>query len=231
MSVNFYTGANNITVKNTLTDELKTSYDEAVELVNKLGSDATVEGSVAQRLAAIVANAPEKYDTLKEIATWIESDTDGAAKMQADIATLEADKLDKTSVSSWAKASAKPNYTASEISMTDGTNVENAIGTINSNMSGFFQKRISSSVVGSTGTYTTKLSNGCYMIITDQGGALAFQGAYLVWVAVYDTGCKVVELVKNDYLTVTIATDGTLTIKNSWAAAAYYLTINRLASN
>ena len=115
---------------NDLTDELKTSYDDAVELVNKLGADATVEGSVAQRLAAIVANAPEKYDTLKEIATWIESDTDGAAKMQADIATLEADKLDKTSVSSWAKASTKPEYAASEINMTDGTSVESAIDTL-----------------------------------------------------------------------------------------------------
>ena len=134
MSVNFYTGANQITVKNTLTDELKTSYDDAVELVNKLGGDATVEGSVAQRIAAIVANAPEKYDTLKEIATWIESDTDGAAKMQADIATLEVDKLDKTSVSSWAKASTKPNYTASEINLSDGTSVESAISTLNSNI-------------------------------------------------------------------------------------------------
>ena len=134
MSVNFYTGANQVIVKNTLTDELKTSYDDAVELVNKLGGDATVEGSVAQRIAAIVANAPEKYDTLKEIATWIESDTDGAAKMQADIATLETDKLDKTSVSSWAKASTKPEYTASEINMANGTNVESTISTLNLNM-------------------------------------------------------------------------------------------------
>lgn len=105
------------------------------------------------------------------------------------------------------------------------------IDTLNSNMSGFFQKRISSSVVGTTGTYTTKLSNGCYMIITDQGGALTFQGAYLVWVTGYDAGCKVVELVKNEYLTVAVTTDGTLTITNSWPAAGYYLTINRLANN
>ena len=69
------------------------------------------------------------------------------------------------------------------------------------------------------------------MIITDQGGALTFQGAYLVWVTGYDAGCKVVELVKTEYLTVAVATDGTLTITNSWAAAGYYLTINRLANN
>lgn len=133
MSVNFYTGSNQITVKNTLTDELKTSYDEAVELVNKLGADATVEGSVAQRLAAIVADAPERYDTLKEIATWIESDTDGAAKMQSDISTLEADKLDKTDIATWAKASTKPNYTASEVNLANGTSVESAISTLTSN--------------------------------------------------------------------------------------------------
>lgn len=128
---------------NDLTNELKTTYDDAVELVNKLGADATVEGSVAQRLAAIVANAPEKYDTLKEIATWIESDTDGAAKMQADIATLNANKLNKTDIATWAKASTKPDYTASEINLANGTSVESAIGTLNSNLNGFVYKMLS----------------------------------------------------------------------------------------
>lgn len=138
---------------NDLTNELKTTYDDAVELVNKLGADATVEGSVAQRLAAIVANAPEKYDTLKEIATWIESDTDGAAKMQADIATLEADKLNKTEISSWAKASTKPAYTASEINMTNGASVESAIATLNSNLETEQEYNSTSEITSSDGYY------------------------------------------------------------------------------
>ena len=150
---------------NDLTNELKTTYDDAVELVNKLGADATVEGSVAQRLAAIVANAPEKYDTLKEIATWIESDTDGAAKMQADIATLNANKLNKTDIATWAKASTKPDYTASEINLANGTSVENAIGTINSN-------KLNGTIYLSGGDANV-LQNGLYMLNV-WGGAEAW---------------------------------------------------------
>ena len=59
-----------------------------------LNSDKTVEGSVAYTAAAavaeIVAGADASFDTLKEIADWIKSDTTGAAKMAADIDALEA---------------------------------------------------------------------------------------------------------------------------------------------
>lgn len=59
-----------------------------------LNSDKTVAGSVAHTAAAavaeIVAGADVSFDTLKEIADWIKSDTTGAAKMAADIDALEA---------------------------------------------------------------------------------------------------------------------------------------------
>lgn len=59
-----------------------------------LNSDKTVAGSVAHTAAAavaeIVAGADASFDTLKEIADWIKSDTTGAAKMAADIDALEA---------------------------------------------------------------------------------------------------------------------------------------------
>lgn len=42
----------------------------------------------AEEVAKVVAGASESFDTLKEIADWIENDTTGAAKMANDIADL-----------------------------------------------------------------------------------------------------------------------------------------------
>lgn len=62
----------------------------AIEVLN---SGSEVEGSVAHTVAAevakVVANAPEDFDTLKEVADWIANDTTGAAAMQTDIAGLK----------------------------------------------------------------------------------------------------------------------------------------------
>ena len=43
----------------------------------------------AEEVAKIVAGADQSYDTLKEIADWIMSDTTGAAKMATDITALQ----------------------------------------------------------------------------------------------------------------------------------------------
>ena len=60
----------------------------------------------AAEVAKIVADADASFDTLKEIADWIMSDTTGAASMTADIAALEAKLagVDKTVVDSIAAA-------------------------------------------------------------------------------------------------------------------------------
>ena len=50
----------------------------------------------AEEVAKIVAGADASYDTLKEIADWIMSDTTGAAKMANDIATLNSLVGDKS---------------------------------------------------------------------------------------------------------------------------------------
>lgn len=67
--------------------------EDAIALLNN--SDATVQGSVkyavAQGIAEIVASADARYDTLKEIADWILSDTTGAAAMSARINQATAD--------------------------------------------------------------------------------------------------------------------------------------------
>lgn len=60
----------------------------AIEVLNGEG-DGSVKKQVADAVAGVIASAPEDFDTLKEVADWIASDTTGAAKMQADIARLD----------------------------------------------------------------------------------------------------------------------------------------------
>jgi hypothetical protein len=62
--------------------------EDAIGVLNGEG-DGSVKKSVADAIAGVVANAPEDFDTLKEVADWIGKDTTGAAQMQADIATLK----------------------------------------------------------------------------------------------------------------------------------------------
>lgn len=64
----------------------------------KLNGEESVEGSVkytaaqaaAKKVAEVVAGADASFDTLKEIADWIMSDSTGAAGMAADIDELQA---------------------------------------------------------------------------------------------------------------------------------------------
>ncbi len=68
--------------------------EDAIVVLNGEG-EGSVNKKVADAIAGVVASAPEDFDTLKEVADWIASDTTGAAKMQADIARLDgADTVD-----------------------------------------------------------------------------------------------------------------------------------------
>ena len=63
----------------------------------------------------------QAYDTLKEVAEWIESDTSGAAAMQKDIADLKSNKADKaTSLAGYGITDA---YTKTEVDSIE-TNLE-----------------------------------------------------------------------------------------------------------
>lgn len=66
---------------------------EAEAAITTLNGDSSTTGSVAKTvadaIAALVAGAPENFDTLKEIADWITNDTTGAAQMANDINTLK----------------------------------------------------------------------------------------------------------------------------------------------
>lgn len=59
--------------------------------IDTLNGDKTVSGSVAYQIAQIVSDAPEAYDTLREIATWITTHADDAATMNANIAQNTSD--------------------------------------------------------------------------------------------------------------------------------------------
>lgn len=84
-------------------EELKAVSDKAnanasaIEVLNGTG-EGSVSKQVADAIAGVVANADEDFDTLKEVADWIASDTTGAAKMQSDIATLMGDSTKEGSV-------------------------------------------------------------------------------------------------------------------------------------
>lgn len=58
-----------------------------------VGSDTgkSARAIAAEEVAKVVANADASFDTLKEIADWILSDTTGAAKMASDISSIQTE--------------------------------------------------------------------------------------------------------------------------------------------
>lgn len=76
-------------------DSTVTTIETAVETLIGEDTNKTARAIAAEEVAKIVAGANASYDTLKEIADWIMSDTTGAAKMQSDIASLQSTKADK----------------------------------------------------------------------------------------------------------------------------------------
>ena len=63
---------------------------DAVTLASaKAYTDTTAKSAAAEAVAAVVAGADSDFDTLKEVADWIMSDTTGAAALQTDVAGLK----------------------------------------------------------------------------------------------------------------------------------------------
>lgn len=104
-------------------------------------ADKSVRAISAEEVAKIVAGANESYDTLKEIADWIMSDTTGAAKMANDIASALSQIGEKASEgkeatgiykliadeASRADAAEKANKKAIEDEVTRATGVEEGL--------------------------------------------------------------------------------------------------------
>ena len=87
--------ATTLTSANTYAD----TQDAATLASAKAYTDTTAKYAAAEAVAAVVAGADSDFDTLKEVADWIMSDTTGAAALQTDVAGL------KTKVSTLESAS------------------------------------------------------------------------------------------------------------------------------
>ena len=89
--------ANAISSAKTYADSLNTAMDGRVNVLETsistlVGEDTgkSVRSVSAEEVAKIVNGADTRYDTLKEIADWIISDTTGSAQMANDISALKA---------------------------------------------------------------------------------------------------------------------------------------------
>lgn len=97
----------------------------AIATLNGTGN-GSVSKTVADKIAEVIDDAPDDFDTLKEIADWIANDTTGAAKMQSDIGDLKTrttaiegkvSALESTSSSQGANV----NHILTALGMTSGT--------------------------------------------------------------------------------------------------------------
>ena len=63
--------------------------------IDTLNGDATVEGSVEQKIADAISTSPEDYARLQEIIAWLDEHSDDQATILDELARLETDKQDK----------------------------------------------------------------------------------------------------------------------------------------
>ena len=86
---NVQIGGTNLSISNKAVNiETDSTYNATT---NKIATVKTVTDKAAEVVAGIVAGADTKYDTLKEIADYIASDTTGAAQMSTNIAQNASD--------------------------------------------------------------------------------------------------------------------------------------------
>ena len=77
-----------ITTASTVTAQLKAVTD-AIGTIQGDDTSLSMRNIAANEVAKVVANAPENFDTLKEIADWITSDNTGAAGISNDVTELK----------------------------------------------------------------------------------------------------------------------------------------------
>lgn len=89
----------------TAKDELTGKINTASAAIAVLNSNSSVTGSVDYKVKtaidAVVDGAPAAFDTLKEVATWISTETSGAAALATRISDLENNKLDASEFESF----------------------------------------------------------------------------------------------------------------------------------
>lgn len=137
--------ADGVTYTLTLTDvasakglsDLKATVDgnksniETLLVLHAAGSHngySTVAEEVNARVAEVINGAPEAFDTLKEIADWIGTDTTGAAQMATDITDLKATLTGYTKTDTVQKAISTVNSNITTInSVLKGLSGESAV--------------------------------------------------------------------------------------------------------
>ena len=124
------------------TDTLDNRFDDIESAIATLNGGASTSGSVLDvvnsRIAEVVNNAPEAFDTLKEIADWIGENSDDALTMQQNISD-NADAIDAldTRLDAIDGGSALTGSTlASRVSTveSDIDTLETAVGDVNSGL-------------------------------------------------------------------------------------------------
>lgn len=75
-------------VKNIVITETS-ALSETIKILIDSDSGKSVRDIAVEEVVKVVSGAPESFDTLKEIADWIQNDTTGAAKMANDIEDLK----------------------------------------------------------------------------------------------------------------------------------------------
>lgn len=95
----------------TAKQELESKINTASAAIAVLNSGSSVTGSVDYKVKTaidvVVDNAPEAFDTLREVADWISSDTTGAAALAKRISDLESNKLDVSEFEAFEDANEK----------------------------------------------------------------------------------------------------------------------------
>ena len=98
---------------------------DVVETLVGDDADKSARNIAAEEVAKVVANAPENFDTLKEIADWIRTDTTGSAQMANDISALKAISADTRLGTLEGKSHSHSNkdlldtYTQTEVNLAD----------------------------------------------------------------------------------------------------------------
>ena len=110
----------------TAKQELETKINTANASIAVLNGKDTVTGSVDYKVKtaidAVVDGAPAAFDTLKEVATWISTETSGAAALAQRISDLESNKLDASAFNTFKDAN-----TAALATKTDKTDFQNYV--------------------------------------------------------------------------------------------------------
>lgn len=169
-----------------VTEDYDTLAKIGAKVIENAGAIATLNGDeegsvnkkVADAVAKILDDAPESFDTLKEVADWISSDTTGAAKMQSDIAKLNGDETTDGSLAHEAKLREDAdNALDKRVTVIENLNIDDTYET-KSDASSKYNEIVGT--VDTTGLIDTKISEAVAKEVTDRDTAIDTAKAELV---------------------------------------------------